>query len=114
MWITNASPTAPAGSPVALCSMPEASMATWPRGSRTTLKIAVASAGMVRLTSKRSFMRASCQDAERIRTDAIRHPLGRGLKKRLSGGVVRDGGRGYGHAQGGDEFVEADQAWSFL
>src|SRR6187402_3511069 len=54
MWITKVSPTAPAGSPEALCNMPDASIATWPCGSQTTRKIVAASAGMVRCTSKRS------------------------------------------------------------
>ena len=54
MWITNSSPTAPAGSPVAAWSIPEESMATWPCGSDSTAKIAEASAGIRRCTSKRS------------------------------------------------------------
>ncbi len=56
MWITKVSPSAWAGSPVALCSMPEASMATCPSGLLTTAKMSAAVAGMVRCTSKRSVI----------------------------------------------------------
>ena len=56
MWITNVSPTADAGSPVALISIPDASIATWPSGSRRTAKIADGSALMVRCTSMRSVV----------------------------------------------------------
>ena len=45
------------GSPVESCNMPDASIATWPRGSLTTRKITAASAGIIRWTSNRSLMR---------------------------------------------------------
>ena len=61
MWITKVSPSARAGSPVALCSMPDASMATWPSGSHSVPKMVAASNGMGRCTSKRSVMDASWQ-----------------------------------------------------
>src|SRR5689334_804031 len=54
MWITNVSPTCSAGSPVKSCSMPDASMATWPAGLRTMSKIDVGEAGIGRVTSMRS------------------------------------------------------------
>src|SRR5215204_2303723 len=54
MWISNVSPTLDAGDPVDPMSMPDASMATWPSGSRRTAKIAPGSALMVRSTSMRS------------------------------------------------------------
>ena len=38
MWTVNRSPTAHTGSPVVSMSMPEESMSTWPRGSRSTAK----------------------------------------------------------------------------
>src|SRR4029453_13080541 len=61
MWITKVSPTAAAGSPLEAWSIPELSIATWPRGSRTTSKIVCGSAAIVRWTSIRSFaMAASC------------------------------------------------------
>src|SRR5437588_8873977 len=54
MWITNVSPTFSAGSPVWSCSIPDASMATWPAGLRTMSKMAEGAAGMGRVTSMRS------------------------------------------------------------
>src|SRR5262249_47224174 len=54
-------PTACAGSPDELCNIPDASMATWPVGLLTMSKILPASAGIVRCTSKRSFIPTSSQ-----------------------------------------------------
>src|SRR3954447_14965901 len=61
MWTTNVSPTAPARSPVAPINMPEASMATWPAGSLTSVKTVAGSAAMGRSTSNRSVMPPSSQ-----------------------------------------------------
>src|SRR4051794_33938441 len=54
MCTTKVSPTAETGSPVQDCSIPELSMATWPRGSRSTAKTSDGEASMTRDTSKRS------------------------------------------------------------
>jgi hypothetical protein len=48
------SPTFSAGVPVKSCSIPEASMATWPAGLRKISKIVAAGAGIGRVTSIRS------------------------------------------------------------
>ena len=54
MWMTKVSPTFSAGSPVKSCSIPDASMATWPAGLRTMSKMADGGAGIGRVTSMRS------------------------------------------------------------
>src|SRR4051812_43292161 len=54
MWITKLSPTAVAAVPLEDCSIPEASMATWPSGEDTIWKMAAGSAAIRRATSKRS------------------------------------------------------------
>src|SRR3954467_3440608 len=56
MCTTKVSPTARTGSPSASCSMPDASMTTWPWGSHRTAKMSAAGAAMVRWTSMRSVM----------------------------------------------------------
>jgi len=56
MCTTKLSPTAATGSPSALISIPELSMATWPCGSHSTLKTADGSAAIVRWTSIRSLV----------------------------------------------------------
>src|SRR6516165_8643267 len=57
MWTTNVSPVLATMSPLADISMPELSMATWPRGSVSTAKISPAEAATARCTSSRSGMR---------------------------------------------------------
>src|SRR4051812_23023515 len=62
MCTTNSSPTSPTGCPSADWSMPVLSMATWPRGSRSTANTSAGVAAMSRRTSKRSVvMRPQCQ-----------------------------------------------------
>src|SRR4030081_1617008 len=67
MCTTKLSPTALAGSPSASCSMPEASIATWPCGSQRTAKMSADGAAMVRWTSMRSVIGKWCQDRDRRR-----------------------------------------------
>src|SRR3546814_2084428 len=80
MWITNVSPAADAGSPVASRSIPDASMDTWPIGSRRISKIAAGSASMVRWTSIRSavlsvvVMAASCHRWAGVSAAGLRGP----------------------------------------
>src|SRR6478672_1252777 len=78
MWMTNVSPTAPAGSPLALCNMPDASIATWPRGSHTTRKMVAASAGMVRWTSNRSSMAGIMSPRAGVRVVHLARPVADG------------------------------------
>src|SRR5690349_11066644 len=99
MWITNVSPTARAGSPDALCNMPDASIATWPRGSHTIRKIAAASAGIVRWTSKRSLMagimtRATTRDPPALHGTA-------GLEDSRARSNQQQSGRGQSGDEGG-------------
>src|SRR4051794_22610014 len=65
MCTTNVSPTAVAGSPVALINMPELSIATWPFGSDTTRKMSAGSAAIARSTSIRSAIGASSHATDR-------------------------------------------------
>src|SRR3546814_16755918 len=82
MWITNVSPAADAGSPVASRSIPDASMDTWPIGSRRISKIAAGSATMVRWTSIRSavlsvvVMAASCHRLPGVSAAGLSGPGG--------------------------------------
>src|SRR5437773_2287820 len=57
MCTTKVSPTLATMSPLEAISMPELSMATWPRGSVSTAKISPAGAATARCTSSRSGMR---------------------------------------------------------
>src|SRR5215471_19116011 len=57
MCTTKVSPSLATASPLEAISMPELSMATWPRGSVSTAKISPAGAATARCTSSRSGMR---------------------------------------------------------
>src|SRR6266700_1999466 len=59
MCTTKLSPTAATGSPVALISIPELSIATCPCGSHSSRKIVAWSAAIVRWTSSRSLATSS-------------------------------------------------------